>query len=441
MIDYLYLKIQNPWWDNPESLQNDEKLKEYSQLPCKYIPEEILSITPDPKDIHVISGPRQTGKSTALKLYIQKSLQAGIDPKNILYFNCDALTGEKDVIDLILEFNKTRVNTKTIILLDEISSVEKWPQGIKWLADADQLTKSTLFLTGSSSINLKKSGEMLPGRRGRGKDIDFLPIDFCTFLQLKGVSADKILPDNITDSWELQKLSANIQPYYKEFLLTGGFLRNINYGVTEETGELYLETLKSELFKNGRKEDSLREVLKKLVKALSAQTSYTDIAEEAELGSKNTAVEYLNFLADSYFIKETKFYDINQQKVYLKKNKKFYTTDPYIVWLFQSFITGSLNFSSLRTLVDDARLTENFVATELGKKFKTFYFYQNSHELDFYLPDQNIGIEVKYRNKITASDINFPKGLTKKIMVSQETLETRDDVIIIPAHLFCLLDL
>jgi len=441
VIDYLYLKIQNPWWDNIKSIDDDERIKEFNQLTYRYTPRSILSIKAVEKDVHIISGPRQTGKSTALKLYIKQKLGAGVKPTNILYFNCDALSSEKDIIDLLLEFNKSREGEKTIVLLDEISSVENWPQGIKWLADADQFKNTTLFLTGSSSINLKKSGEMLPGRRGKGIDIAFLPIDFYDYLILKGAQVTKIPLNKVSNSWELQKLAQETQKPYQDFLLTGGFLRNINYGVSEETGELYLKTLKSKLFKNGRKEDSLREVLKKIVNSLSAQTSYTNIAEEAELGSKNTAIEYLNFLADSYFLKEAKFYDIAQQKVVLKKNKKFYTTDPYIVWLFQSFVTGSLDFESLRGLVDDSKLAENFIATELTKRGEAVYFYQNSHETDFFIPNGSIGIEVKYKNKITNDDIKFPNRLSKKIMISKDILEVRGDAYIIPAHLFSLLEL
>lgn len=441
MIDYLYLQIQNPWWENGGSIDEDEKIKEFNGLKYRYIPKQILSIPPVVKNIHIISGPRQTGKSTALKLYIKQCLKERIDPQNILYFNCDALSNEKDVIDLIIEFNKTREKDKTIILLDEISSVANWPQGIKWLADSGQLKNTALFLTGSSSINLKKSGEMLPGRRGKGKDINFLPISFYDYLILKGMEVEKIKLNSPNALTTLQRLVEKTKKHYLDFICTGGFLRNINYGLSEETGDLYLKTLKSELFKNGKKEDSLREVVKKILNSLSSQTSYTNIAEEAELGSKNTAIDYLNFLSDSYFLKETKFFDIPQQRVILKKNKKFYTTDPYIVWLFESFVTGSLNFESLRGLVDNTKLTENFIATELTKKGVPFFFYQNSSEMDFYLPNGSIGIEVKYKNKITNGDIKFPNGLNKKIIISQNTLEERDDIFIIPAHLFSLIEL
>lgn len=439
MIDYQYLILQNPWWENKYAIKEDEKIKEFSRLKFKYIPKALLSIKPVGGDIHVISGPRQTGKSTALKLYIKNALESGVPPRKIFYFNCDAISTTKELIDLIINFNEAKSQEKALIFLDEISSVENWPKGIKWLVDSNQLKNATLFLTGSSSINLKKSGEMLPGRRGRGKDIAFLPIDFYEYLNVKKIPIKQIELKDFDNTVEISRLSQFLRPHYQDFILSGGFLRNINYGLTYETLSLYVETLRSELFKNGKKEDSLREVLRKLINSLSSQTSYTNIAEEAELGSKNTAIDYLAFLENSYFIKEVKFYDIAQQKIILKKNKKFYTSDPYFVWLFQVFVFGVTNIWALKNRFDNSKLAENFVATELVKKSKTFYFYQNSKELDFYLPEGNIGIEVKYKPKITSDDAKFPPTLRRKILVSQNTIERRNEVFILPVWLFPLL--
>lgn len=440
MIDYIYLQIQNPWWKNKNFIEEDEKVKEYDALKSPYVPQEILSLDSSARNIHLITGPRQTGKSTSLKLYIRQCLRKGNPPQSLMYFNCDALSSEKDIIDLIIEFSRIWEGQKSIIFLDEVSSVYNWPQGIKWLVDAGQLKNAAVFLTGSSSINLKKSGEFLPGRRMRGKDIVFWPVSFYDYLKLKSVNVQKIKISDSRFLTKAQKLAEDVRKYYLEFMSTGGFLRNINYGLSEETNDLYLKTLKSELFKAGKKEDSLREVVRKILNSLSAQTSYTNIAEEAELGSKNTAVEYLNFLSDSFFLKEVKFYNISQKRVILKKNKKFYATDPYLIWLFEGFVTGSLNFSSLYDLVDRSKIAENFIASELVKRDEIFFFWQNSREMDFYLPNKNLGVEVKYKSKIINDDINFPDSLSWKVLVSQNTLEKRGSVFIIPVYLFALMD-
>ncbi|MBI4066582.1 ATP-binding protein, partial [Candidatus Gottesmanbacteria bacterium] len=300
MIDYSYLSLQNPWWRSASAIEEDDKIKEFEGLKFQYRPTQILDAVLQTGDIILITGPRQTGKSTGLKLLIRKLIREERNPHSLFYFNCDALSSEKDVIDVIVQFQESGEYEKTVIFLDEISSIPNWPQGIKWLADAGLTKNTTLFLTGSSSINLKKSGEFLPGRRGRGKDIHFLPLSFSEYLALHNIRTDPIGAVTVKKLAELSSIRHAVQKQYKVFLSTGGFLRNINYGITETGNDLYLKTLKSELYKAGKKEDNLREVVRKILASLSSQTSYTNIAEEAELGSKNTSIDYLNFLADSF---------------------------------------------------------------------------------------------------------------------------------------------
>lgn len=437
MIDYSYFSIQNPWWEDPDAISRDQKIVEFDGLPFKYYPKNILEAKLLPGDVNIITGPRQTGKSTAVKLYIRKLLEKKFSPQSILFFNCDALSDSKEVIYLVMEFNKMAGENLKAIFLDEITSVANWPQAIKWLADAGLLNNTAVFLTGSSSISFKKSGEFLPGRRGKGKDFINLPVNFKEYLSLKKIEYKKI------DS----KMLSKVEKPFEDFLLSGGFLRNINYGVTQENFQLYLATLRSELFKAGRKEDFLREVVRKILSSLSSQTSYTNVAEEAELGSKNTAIEYLSFLSDAFFLKEVKAYDPHQKRVILKKNKKFYAADPFIIWLFSSFVSGGengLQWVDFYNASDQkGKVIENFIATELNKSGAEFYFSQNSRELDFYLPKEKIAMEVKYKDKITSEDLKSlevaPNNF-KKILVSKDTLEIRGNITIIPAALVVISD-
>lgn len=443
MIDYTYIDIQNPWWRQKEAIMQDEKILEFERLTYQHWPNNVLDLPVFPGAIHVITGLRQTGKSTAIKLYIRKLILDGFDPKHIFHFNCDALASQKDLTDLLIEFDRLSTKTlQTVVFLDEISAVENWALAIKWLADSGILKNKTLFLTGSSSINLKRGGELMPGRRGLGQDIIFHPLNFWEYCHLVGKASARIklsASQKTIDS--LREIDTGVKLHWKKFIKTGGILRNINYGVNEQTNDLYLKTLKSELYKFGKKEDSLREVIRKILASLTAQTSYVNIAEEAELGSKNTAIEYLGFLTDSYFVSEAKFWDINQDKPILKKNKKFYTTDPYILWLFSSFVSGELDFSRLEGIFDESKLVENFIASEISKSGLRFYFYQNSHEIDFYLPSQKLGIEVKYKPKIISSDLIGLAPAKTKLLISKNTLEVRDEVLIVPVHLFSWIDL
>lgn len=68
------------------------------------------------------------------------------------------------------------------MFLDEISSVNNWQKSIKYLYDTGRLENAFVVLTGSSSYNLKKSSERLPGRREFGKDIVYLPVSFKEYI-------------------------------------------------------------------------------------------------------------------------------------------------------------------------------------------------------------------------------------------------------------------
>jgi len=459
MIDYNFISLQNPWWGNKDLINDDDKLREFETSSVKYWPKNILDLSLKPGAINIVSGPRQTGKSTSLKLLIKKLIEEDVSAGRIFYFNSDALESRKDLIDLVLLFlNGIKDSSGKIppnyLLLDEVSSVLDWPYAIKWLADGGFLNNSKVILTGSSSINLKKSGEFLPGRRRSGKDIRFLPIDFFEYVRLFYPAE---IPDKKIDSYEkisvlasgLQKKKIDLPKMYKNFLLTGGFLRMINSFVRKDPYgspvEIYISGLKSELAKTGKKELAARRVLEKVVSGLTAETSYSNVAEEAELGSKNTAADYLGFFGDSYLLKETMYYSIPQKRVVVKKNKKYYPVDPFLFWIFYSFITGSndieLFFQKYSLPPLDSQITEGFVASELFKQGFEFYFFRNSKELDFFIPEEEVGIEVKYKDRIVSSDLEGLRYCKRKILISKNSLEKRSDILIIPVYLFGFLDL
>ncbi|MFH1535776.1 MAG: ATP-binding protein, partial [Patescibacteria group bacterium] len=435
------------------------KLREFTSSQIKYYPKNILDLKLEAEAVNILSGPRQTGKSTALKLLIRKLLEQKFPPERIFYFNCDALSSRKDIIDLVLSFlngirGSQEVMPANYLFLDEISSVIDWPYAVKWLADGGFFANSKMILTGSSSISLKKTGEFLPGRRKKGRDIRYLPIDFRQYSEL-------ILPEIFTGqplksyreveqlSQQLTRKRVNLPQLYRNFLLTGGFLKMINSFIAKEpffdTVEIYKSSLKSELAKAGKKELFARKVLEKVVNSLTSETSYTNVAEEAELGSKNTAADYLSFFSDTFMLMETLFYNILQKRAVLKKNKKYYPTDPFLFWIFNSFISGSSEIGGFYQKYSssplDSQITESFVASELFKHGHEFYFFRNTKELDFYVPKLEFGIEVKYKNKIVSSDLEGLRYAKRKIVVSKHSLEKRDDILIIPVYLFGLIDL
>ena len=75
---------QNPWWIDPEKINEDSKVLESisKDFRIRYtFPEENL----------LIIGPRQVGKTTYLKLFVRDLIGRGVDARQILYFSCEML--------------------------------------------------------------------------------------------------------------------------------------------------------------------------------------------------------------------------------------------------------------------------------------------------------------------------------------------------------------
>lgn len=78
------------------------------------------------------------------------------------------------------------------LFIDEITAVEDWQKSIKYLVDIGLLENSLLILTGSSAFDLKRSSERLPGRKGYGEDLVYLPLTFREFLKALGFGGKNV---------------------------------------------------------------------------------------------------------------------------------------------------------------------------------------------------------------------------------------------------------
>ncbi|WP_449463080.1 hypothetical protein PQ610_02210 [Tardisphaera miroshnichenkoae] len=73
------MAFQNPWWADPSSIGNDEKVVMAMSSKPKFIPRL-------PYSSSLIMVPRQSGKTTAMKLAIKELLESGVDPSAVFTF-------------------------------------------------------------------------------------------------------------------------------------------------------------------------------------------------------------------------------------------------------------------------------------------------------------------------------------------------------------------
>ena len=422
------ISLQNPWWKNKEEIYNDDKIKIAlsKENPLRYGFE---------KKNKIIIGPRQVGKTTYLKLAILELIEKGTNPRNIMYFSCDLLKDYREIIDVLKAFEQFSRGER-FIFLDEVTFVDKWERAIKFFLDSSMSRGATIHITGSTSAGLKR--ESFPGRPIKVES--FLPLSFKKVAILTTPKLKSILDSLKTPSTPLEvyENALKLYPYFDEimsafyfYLSSGGYPRAV-YELLEgeigtDTYEMIYNATIFDVTKLRKSERIALSIIWGILKRYGDRISLTSLAKELEIGSHTTVRDYLElfeelFIGRSYFQAE-----LNSFIPLLRKERKFYFTDPLIVETF----SRRFGFS-----VDTPKKVEGVVGEHLKRSFET-YFFHGSREVDFITPQ--FGVEVKWQNRVRGSD--FPRvGVKNKLLLSKKDIEFIEsrNLAVIPAPLFLL---
>jgi predicted AAA+ superfamily ATPase len=85
---------QNPWWGEREWAVDDRQLVLLAGAPARLPAELVDAIDLARAGIHVLRGPRQVGKTTDLKLLVERALAEERDARSILYLTLDLIEGQ-----------------------------------------------------------------------------------------------------------------------------------------------------------------------------------------------------------------------------------------------------------------------------------------------------------------------------------------------------------
>lgn len=458
-MEYSILQKYNPWWQDAKLIEQDEKILDFENQKIKYVPDFVnndFSIS----GVYILKGPRQVGKSTALKLLIRKLIQKEkIDPEQIFFFQCDIVEDFKELAEVIETYlgGLSDKNQHKYLILDEISFVEEWPRAIKHLIDRGDIKNASVILSGSLSLELRGGAELMPGRRGKAGKIDFelLPVDFSQYLALNKIdipdfkfsdllensSMRKILSDKKLGAIAGQKVA--IEKCFEKYLLSGGFLSAINEmeaekKISDATYRIYWQWLKGDLLKLERKETIFLEIMQETIKHLGGTLSYNDIAKNISIHSHVTAMEYLDIAQKSFILNLAQNFDLNKRLPNLRKQKKANFVDPFLFHMINGQILGGVKFweTSKESIIEKKpAIIEAVVCNFLKKFFAKSGFWRNGSEVDFVGIDkkETMGAEIKIREKTKKDDfIKTKENFNKFIVISKNDFNIFDDVLIIP---------
>jgi hypothetical protein len=380
----------NPWWKN----ETDPKYQDWKDSNVAWVPKFLEKISLKPFSLHFLSGPRQVGKTTAIKILIH-DLVKDRDPFSVFYYPCNEVMDHRElgkILDDYLNARDARGITGSVIVLDEITFVKEWWRAVKDRIDQGLLKKDVLIVTGSASIDLLKHKEMFPGRRGNGKDMVLNPLDFSSYAKMLG--GMDLKSGGILDLDANAKANAvfdtTLKGLFERYLETGGFPKSIQdmkrYGhVTEESLQTYLDWLKGDWAKAGCSDGYMKEILSYLMLAKGTTVSWNTAGQRSGSISPNTVRSYVETLGGIHALLTLNYLSA-QGRVEYRKNKKLHFKDPFIFKVLT-------RFTGVPALRD--RVVEATVASHLSR-VAPVYFWQGRTEVDVVcvVGQEQVGVEV-----------------------------------------------
>jgi hypothetical protein len=340
------------------------------------------------------------------------------------------------------------------LFIDEITAVEDWQKSIKYPVDIGLLENSLLILTGFSAFDLKRSSERLPGRKGYGEDLVYLPLTFGEFLKSLRTPVERMSVDDIFSRSEeelriLYLKNSFLKEYFLKCLNTGGFPRVIDVFLKESkideiTKGIYQDFILGDAEKYLGSRIKIIEIFKKLPDIVGQRFSWNSLVDifSGAIESVDTIQKYFEYLGYSFILMNVFFVDISRKTIRLKKQKKTYPIDKIVADIIEE-ISGKqiklpqiIEMVTLRHLLGDGKALQN--GTNLYSR-PFFWYSDRGNEIDlvFEHRDSLIPVEVKYQNKIHRSDYLGMKRVFKKgILVTRETIFKDGNIVAIPAWLF-----
>jgi len=369
----------NPWWFDPRWDEKDRHLRQWEGERVRWVPGWIRQLSLEPFSLNFVYGPRQTGKTTGLKLLIRELLRHN-PPESIVYLDLDIVLSPAEMrraFEYVVGRSMRRGVKTLYLFLDEVTSVRGWWRVLKYYVDAGSLRQAVITATGSSTVGLVKTPERFPGRRGGGQDVVVLPLDFPTYV--------KIQSPELTDP-------AAVAELFEEYLKTGGFPKSVNRHT--DAAEALLDGVISETYRHRRSPQLLKDLASALIERVPSPVSNHALAQEVGI-SHNTVRDYIEFLSDIYLVGVA--YAEVGGRPQPRKEKKIFFRDPFIYRVLAEWTSKPVN---------EAAMLEHVVQEHLYRKFGHVYYRRNHVEIDAVAGPYKIEIKTARPRR------GYPRGVT-----------------------------
>lgn len=326
---------------------------------------------------YVLVGPRQSGKSYMLLKRAKQLLKKKHSVEEFVFINFDderLYSMEIDDFDLILQAYHSLYQLKPIFFFDEIQNVTGWEHFARRLANQ----KYMVYITGSNAKMLSRDIQTILG--GRYLEANIYPYSFSEYLEAQGIRLKK--------DWQYSKQREVVRQQVDTYLHWGGFPELLLFKNKRHwLNDLYEKILLGDVVaRNGIKgETAIRLMMKRVAENVMQPTSYNRLANLVKSVGVSTTptsiIEYIRYVQDAFII----FSLSNYASLFSEREsiKKHYFID-----------NGLLNIFLFE---NKSALLENICAIKLYQQYaKGLYFYNKNIEVDFYVPNEHLAVQVSY---------------------------------------------
>lgn len=385
------------------------------------------------KEIIDIVGPRRSGKSTILKLLINKlNLE-----NNYLFINFEdpyfVTHNQTEIIEELISTYEEYFDKKLeYLFFDEIQNILNWEKAVRKLRE---INKYKIFITGSSSKLLSK--ELSSSLTGRHLSYYVMPLSFIEFLTFKQIS--------IKSKKDLVLKEKNILKHFDNFLLIGGFPEIVKTENITLLKQYYFDIVQKDIIM--RYDVRQKDILEKMGIYLISNTAKIISIESLKITfnlSYEAVFSYLEYFKEAFLNFELlQFsYSLKNQFKTLKKN---FAVD-----------TGLANAVSFKFSEDKGRILEQSVFLELKRRGSEIYYYKtsNNKEVDFLIKQKNkkqiliqvcwdLNDEKTKKREIDSlnkamEELNIDEGLILTHNFESKILVTKKTINILPTYKWML---
>ena len=337
--------------------------------------------------VKILTGVRRCGKSTILKMIMERLKNERAIPENrIISCRFDSMEyadmNAKQVYSLLK--SKISDSGRTYLFLDEVQEIKGWEKVINTLASDFDVD---LYVTGSNSRMM--SSEIETYLTGRYISFRIFTLSFNEYLMFKSKFME--IKDPKIELTNYIRLGGFPATHLKEYS------QDEVYTIVKD---IYNSTIYSDIVKRNqiRKIDQLERVVKYVFNnvgnTFSAKSISDYLKSEKRLIDNETVYNYLDKLEKAYLIHRCSRYDLRGKEI-LKTQEKFYLADVALRYSALGYNTDSV-----------ASSLENVVYLELCRRGYTVNVGKTSDGvIDFVANRKNEKIYVQVTQKIVSEKV------------------------------------